>query len=120
MYAGGSIYFIIINLKMTFITVDILGGSVGVILSLLMGIIITYVSIIKASSNKRRKLVIKTLLLIWAGVIIFLALPLIFSLLNLIPEWGYWVGIFFFLIVVIPFVSSYYKKRAYNLPHLKA
>lgn len=104
---------------MTFITVDILGGSVGIILSLLTGIIVTYVSILKASTNKRRKLVIKTILLIWAGVTIFLALPLIFDSLNLIPEWGYWVGILFFLIVFIPFVSNYYKKRAYNLPHLK-
>lgn len=105
---------------MTFITVDILGGSVGIILSLFTGIIITYVSILKASSNKRRKLVIKTVLLIWIGVILFLAMPLIFNSLNLIPEWGYWFGILFFLIVFIPFVSGYYRKRAYKLPHLKS
>lgn len=100
---------------MTFITVDILSGSVGIILSLVTGVIVTYVSILKASSNKRRKLMIKTIILIWFGVIIFLVVPIVFSSLLLLPEWSYWIGIITFLVGFIPFISHYYKKRVFFL-----
>jgi putative flippase GtrA len=96
---------------MTFITVEILGGSIGIFFSLLLGTILTYVSIIKASSNLKRKLLIKTVILVWGGIFILLAVPLWLSYNKLLPEWTYWAGVGSFLIVFIPFISNYYKKR---------
>lgn len=100
---------------MTFITVDILGGSLGIIFSFMLGIVVTYVSILKASSNLRRKLIIKTALLTWLGVLMFLAIPLWFSNIQVLPEWIYWVGVGSFLVVFIPVVNNYYKSRVNSL-----
>ena len=96
---------------MTFITVDILGGSIGLISSILFGVAITYVSILKASSNLRRKLIIKTAFIAWMGVVLLLAIPLWFSYSQIFPEWMYWTGVGSFLMIFIPVISSYYKKK---------
>ena len=100
---------------MTFITVDILGGSIGIIFSLFSGTIITYIAILKASSNLKRKLLIKTAVFVWLGIVIFLAVPLWFSYNKLLPEWTYWVGVGSFLLFFIPFISNYYKKREISI-----
>lgn len=100
---------------MTFITVDILGGSIGILFSLFLGIVVTYVSILRASSNLRRKLIIKTALLAWLGVIALLIIPLWLSFNKILPEWAYWASVATFLAVFVPCISNYYKKRILSL-----
>ena len=105
---------------MTFITADILGGSIGLISSLLLGVAVTYVSILKASSNLRKKLIIKTAFLVWLGVVSLLAVPLWFSYSQIFPEWMYWTGVGSFLMIFIPFINSYYKRKANSLTRPKS
>lgn len=100
---------------MTFITVDILSASIGIIFSFMLGMIVTYVSILKASSNFSRKLIIKTIMFAWMGVVLLLAIPLWFSYMHVLPEWIYWAGVTAFLLIFIPLINNYYKNRAKSL-----
>lgn len=93
-------------------SIGIIGGIIGSIIGLMGGIYGTYVSIKNTKTPEEKSLMVKMSVFIWLAMIFLMGLPLLLSLLGIIPKWSPFVGLSIFWCIMTPVIIWGNKKQA--------
>ena len=93
-------------------SIGLIGGIVGSVIGLIGGIYGTYVSIKNTKTPEEKSFMIKMSLFTWFSMIFLMGLPLILSLLGIIPKWSPFVGLSIFWCIMTPVIIWGNKRQA--------
>lgn len=93
-------------------SIGLIGGIVGSVIGLVGGIYGTYVSVKNTRTAAEKSFMIKMSLFTWLSMIFLMGLPLILSLMGIIPKWAPFVGLSIFWCILTPVIIWGNKKQA--------
>lgn len=90
----------------------LVGGIVGGIIGLTGGVFGTYVSIKNTRTPEEKSLMIKMSLFTWISMILLMGVPLVLSLIGILPKWFPFLGLSIFWCIMTPLIIWTNKKQA--------